>query len=180
MVDTSNNVETLIETLRNEIPRIIGNSNGETLNKENLNNEYMNEMVSIIESLEKGEEPILLKIVSGNASNDEISQWALSNNISPSDTNDTISMLISSFNTGTQIAEKIETELSEQTNNLNEIIETLNNSHQTSEQLFEKSEEQSEHFEQSEQTETIHDRLDNILYQLETIKKEVMDLINIL
>ena len=72
------------------------------------------ELETIIENLESGTEPLLLKIVSGTASEEEINQWAKDNDIPHDDINEVLSMLSSSYIAGAQIAEKIEQDLIEQ------------------------------------------------------------------
>jgi hypothetical protein len=79
------------------------------------------EVLNIVQSLNNGEEPILLKICSGNATPDEISSWAETEGIDPSDIQETISMMTESFSMGTQIAKDMNEQLEVETKEFQEI-----------------------------------------------------------
>ncbi len=122
--------------------------------------EIPKELISMIESLNKGEEPILLKIVSGNATEEEIAEWAGSNSISPDETSEILSLLISSFAAGTRLAEEIESDMAKEAKEMNEIARIVD---QNNLDEFDK--------------EKVLDQLDGILNRLDSIRKEVSTLI---
>lgn len=149
----------LVGTLSKEIPRIIRNP-VDTTDGNGNNDHTTDEVVNMIESLEKGEPPVLLKIVSGSATQDEISDWADSNDIPTEDTDQVLAMLMSSFATGTRIAEKLEADMSEQTRNINDVLNTINT-------------DESSNFNKNQ----VLQQLDNILKRLDSIRQEVTSLI---
>jgi len=158
-------MENLIGTLRKEIPRIINNTEMKTIidnrDEDPVGDKCdINEVVNVIESLEKGEKPILLKIVSGDATPDEIAEWSKSNDIPTEDIDQVLSMLISSFAAGTEIAERIEADMTEQSENINTILSSINSNELTN---FDK--------------EKVLKQLDSILARLDTIRQEVTGLI---
>lgn len=88
-----------IELLGEKLPSIIGNSHG----YENVNTD----VTSMMKSIEQGEEPIMLKICSGRATEAEIDEWIVSQGIDPAEKDEVLSMLLSSFSSGIQMAENM-------------------------------------------------------------------------
>jgi len=81
---------------------------------------------NMINSLENGEEPIMLKICSGTATRDEINKWAMEQGLDNESLGDVIDMLRKSFTEGEQIAENIDDDNKDH-NNDNNIMNRLNN-----------------------------------------------------
>ena len=82
----------------------------EFINEMNIINDDANkdEVISMIQALENGEEPLMLKICSGRATPEEISEWASTQGIDEDDIEEVLSMMSSSFLTGTGMAQEIE------------------------------------------------------------------------
>lgn len=151
-------LENLIGTLSKEIPRIINNSSSEINDNSSSETNNINDVLGMIETLENGEQPILLKIVQREATEEEILEWAESNGISTEETNDVLDMLVSSFTTGTNIAEQIESDISNQTVQINDILESI---------------QESDNFDKNK----VSAQLNSILDRLDSIQKEVSTLI---
>ncbi len=102
--DTNLNTDiiSLVEVLSNEIPTI-GLDNGDM----HCSNTATDNVVSMMQSLERGEEPIMFKICSGIATETEISDWAKSQEIDPEDIDKILPMIISSFSAGPKIVRDI-------------------------------------------------------------------------
>ncbi len=67
----------------------------------------MEEVGGIIKDIENGEEPLMLKICSGQATDEEIVEWFNEQGIPIEDKDQVLSMLSNSFNVGESMAEKI-------------------------------------------------------------------------
>lgn len=116
------------------------------------------ELVSMIEELEKGNEPILLKLVSNTATPDEKNKWAEENNISSNDINNILSVLENSFKTGTELAKNIEADISLQNEEIEKLTGQVNKL-------------------ETPEKEQILEKLNSIIDTLDDIKIQVDDLI---
>lgn len=74
-------------------------------------------IVDMVNMLESGEEPLILKICMGTASEDEIKEWARQENIT--DVDSAIAEIQQSFTQGAQMAETIDIEDTDDNNNQN-------------------------------------------------------------
>jgi len=130
-------IEEMVNTLSKEIPN---------------NNSNIGEVITMIEELDNGNEPVLLKIVSGTATSDEIKEWAQINDIPLESVDEVLNMLVSSYSIGADIAKNINEDILEQ----NEEIKTIRVNCDNKE---------------------IVEKLDNILESLNKIRSEVYELI---
>ena len=130
-------IEEMVNTLSKEIPN---------------NNSNIGEVITMIEELDNGNEPVLLKIVSGTATSDEIKEWAQINDIPLESVDEVLNMLVSSYSIGADIAKNINEDILEQ----NEEIKTIRVNCDNKE---------------------IVKKLDNILNSLKLIESEVYELI---
>ena len=101
----------VIETLGKEIPRIIANSSPPTSSKNQIE---IDGVISMIESLEQGEEPIMIKICSGHATQTEINEWATNQGIGSDQVGEVLEALMASFSTGAEIAQQMEDDIDRQ------------------------------------------------------------------
>lgn len=124
------------------------------------------EVENLMTELRSGKEPILLKIVTGKASEDEIGEWVNENGISSEETSDVLELLMSSFSIGTQLAEKIESNLASQMDQVKEITNSIEQTKNKDGGIEDKTE--------------IISRLDEIVSDLDQIKSRVNSLINAL
>lgn len=95
-----------------------------------------------IEMFKNGEEPLLLKICAGTATEEEIEEWANEQNIVQEEINQVIDLLKESFSNGAEIAQNIvnipdKTEQLGIKNKLNGILTQLNDIKCEVEQLLE-------------------------------------------
>jgi len=139
------NFDDVIRTLTTEIPRLIKSSSSN-----NDNNTDMEKVLTMIETIENGEEPIMFKICMGTATSEEIKAWANDQGLVDENIGEAIKNLQQSFDQGIKIAKKIE----------NPIDNTNLTNNPT--------------------TETIMNRLNQILEQLEDMKNEVICISNML
>lgn len=65
------------------------------------------EVVGMIQEIEEGKVPIMVKICSGKATEEEIDQWMVEQQIPQEEKEEVLSMLTNSFSTGGMLAEKI-------------------------------------------------------------------------
>lgn len=130
-------IEEMVNTLSKEIPN---------------NNSNIGEVITMIEELDNGNEPVLLKIVSGTATSDEIKEWAQINDIPLESVDEVLNMLVSSYSIGADIAKNINEDILEQNEEIKTIRVNCNN-------------------------EEIVEKLDNILESLNKIRSEVYELI---
>lgn len=97
----------MVKSFAQKIPQIISDAPDQDYN--NMTETEVDEVIEMIRELENGEEPIMLKICSGRATTEEISEWAASQGIHKDDIDEVLSMMNSSFSAGTAMAEKMET-----------------------------------------------------------------------
>lgn len=152
-------MEELINTLKTEVPRIISNSEGD----ENDTN-VTQDVLSVVQAMENGEEPLLLKLVTGTATQQEREQWCDENNIPYTESDDVLNMLMSSFLTGTEMARSIEDSIANQADEITEINDFINDKNNGTTDTFNR--------------DKILSQLDNIMTKLDNIKSEVKFLID--
>ena len=156
----STDLNNFIKLISAEIPRIIINSNCQSENND--------EIETIIKEMDNGNEPLILKIVSGNATHEEIATWANDNNIAPEDLDETLSVLTSAYMAGGQLAENIANDLTnkmlEQADDLTIIESNINNINNITEI----------------NKEEILEQLNNISDKLESLKSDIENLIKCL
>ena len=117
------------------------------------------DILSVIQSLEQGEEPFLLKLINGTASSEQIQEWATSNDISPENIDTLISQLTESFQAGEKMAEALESTLKTQTQDIAEIQDHVQHNG-----VWDK--------------EKVLDQLEDIWQRLDTLQSEVSNLID--
>ena len=118
------------------------------------------DILSVIQSLEQGEEPFLLKLINGTASTEQIQEWATSNDISPENIDTLIGQLTESFQAGEKMAEALEATLKTQSQDITEIQNHLS----TNNNNWDK--------------ERVLDQLEDIWQRLDTLQSEVSNLID--
>ena len=74
-----------------------------------------------IKSLETGEQSLLLKVCSGNATSEDIDEWSKNEHINDEEIDEILSILKSSFTVGEQLAKEMEQKLSDQKNEIKSI-----------------------------------------------------------
>lgn len=82
-----------------------------------MNSSIKNDVLTMLEQIHKGEDPIILKICTGRATKVEKSDWGKSNNIPSDKLDEVVSMMKTSFSKGPDMI----------TNNNIDIMETLDN-----------------------------------------------------
>jgi len=65
------------------------------------------EVVGMIQEIEKGKVPVMVKICSGEATDEEIDQWMVEQQIPQDEKDQVLSMLTNSFSTGGMLAERM-------------------------------------------------------------------------
>ena len=153
----------VIETLGKEIPRIMAISSPSASSKNQTDRTDQTDrteemdtdvVISMIESLKQGEEPTMIKICSGMATQTEINEWASKQGIGSDQVGEVLEALMSSFSTGVEIAQQIEENMDRQSVQIGAEIRSEYNQ------------------------EKVLTTLNGILSQLDTIRKEVTTLIN--
>lgn len=94
----------------------------------NLNG--LSEVISMMESINSDNQPLLFKICSGQATESEQEQWIkdnISNTIKKEEQEEILSLLASAFNFGKELSKKIDTETpnEELENKINQVLEKL-------------------------------------------------------
>jgi hypothetical protein len=92
----------LFNTISHEITRIYNN-----VKPTEINSDEYNIIKETINALQEGEETVLLRICTGKASEDEIEEWTVGQNIDKSEKDEIISMLQKSFTEGQDLAKNI-------------------------------------------------------------------------
>ena len=119
------------------------------------------EVVNIIQEMENGNVPVMVKICSGDATEEEVDKWMEEQQIPIDEKEQVLSMLTNSFSTGGMLAEKIYKQDSQDSVNTNdEINEIL-------EPGFPGTSKQD-----------ITNRLRLVLSEIETVKSQVITLID--
>ena len=119
------------------------------------------DILSVIQSLEQGEEPFLLKLINGSASREQIEEWAVTNDISSENIDTLINQLTESFQAGEKMAEALETTLKGQAQDITEIQDHVQHNG-----VWDK--------------EKVLEQLEDIYQRLDTLQDEVFNLINCL
>lgn len=120
---------------------------------------FQDEIVSMIEELESGSEPLLLRIITGKVNPEETEKWAEDNNIPFDQLNDVLSVLTMSYETGTELAKKIENDIFDQNKEIVELMSDVNSIENNSEKAI------------------ILNKLNGIIDMLDEIRIQVDDLI---
>ena len=102
-------ISEIINSISEEIPRIM-NGTPDT-----------DQILDTIKSLETGEQSLLLKVCSGNATSKDIDEWSKNEHINDEEINELLSMLKASFTVGEQLAKEMEQKLSDQKNEIKSI-----------------------------------------------------------
>jgi len=119
------------------------------------------DVMNMIQELEQGNEPILLKLVSNTATQEEKDKWASENNISPDEINNVLSILETSFKTGSDLAKTIESDILSQNEEIKHLANQVTNQNNNRDDT---------------EKEKILDKLNTILEMLDDIKIQVDDL----
>jgi len=93
--------------LKEFIDNVLGNEVARIITESEPNPEVNTEVISMIQQIEGGEEPIMLRIITDRASGQEIDQWLCEQGISNDEKDEVLELLRSYFFKGTRIAKKM-------------------------------------------------------------------------
>ena len=148
-----------VEDLSKEIPRIIGNTNNDEITSEiGKGIGDIKNVADIIRSLDNNEEPIIVKICFGHATDEEIDDWLISQSIPLENKDAVMPFLIDSFTQGYQGLIPDNTSLID---SISTLTKKINNDQPKL---------------NPQSSENILNRIDNILYDIDTIKEDVLDI----
>ena len=198
-------IEDVVKIFKKELPRIMSNSSdltdhndlndlsdqsdmndpsdmndqsdGISSDLSDLNDGISSDVISMIKFLEKGEEPLMLKICAGRASSGEISEWAASQGIHEDDIEEILSMMGSSFLVGSDMAKDMELD------QIHELIQESNHESNHESKPESKQDSKPDSKQDSKQDSHIDDmvvleKLKTVLCRLDGLKIEVVDLMN--
>jgi len=124
----------------------------------NEQEQNVDEIMNALKELESGNPPLIIKVLTGEANKEELTEWRQQNGILEEEQDNVISMLQTSFTTGAETAEKITKELdmlNQETTSINNKIKCIK---PCNNELYKR---------------LIIDRLDIIINQLDKLKDDV-------